>query len=74
MINVLGIADTKENEITFYFAKDIINSQNHSASDFITLDVDNVYMNDKIKLVSGSYPKIEEGAFYKYIVPYTNEN
>jgi len=74
-VNALGISDPKENEITFYFYKEIVNSPNHNASDFSSLDVDNdVKMNDKIKLVGGSYPKVEEGEFYKYIVPYVYEN
>ncbi len=74
-LNALGIADPKKKEITFYFHKDIINSPNHNPSDFTTLDVDNdVYMNDKVKLIGGSYPKVVEGTFYKYNVPYTNEN
>ncbi len=74
-IKALGIADPANKEITFYFHKDIVQSPNHNPSDFTTLDVDNdVYMSDKIKLVDGSYPKVVDGIFYKYIVPYIDEN
>lgn len=70
----LGIADPTTNEITFYFHRDITNSPYHNVSDFDYLDIENgVYLNDNVKLVGGSYPKIIDGVYYKYVVPYTDE-
>ena len=67
----LGIADPSKKEITFYFHRNISNSPEHTASDFATIDIeDGFQMNDKVTLIGGSYAKIVEGEFYKYIVPY----
>ena len=55
--------------------KNSVGPPNHQPSDFTTLDVGvGFYLTSKIKLVDGSYPKIIEDDFCKYIVPYSNEH
>ncbi|WP_299525004.1 hypothetical protein [Winogradskyella sp.] len=71
----IGISDPSQSQITIYFDRDIVNSQNHIPSDFDTLDVGkDFYVTNKIKLIEGSYSKIADGDFFKYIVPYEDKN
>lgn len=72
-IKALGIADASTKEFTFYFHQNIENSPNHNPSDFASLDVGEGIDFDGVKLTSGSYPKIVDGIFFKYIVPYAEK-
>jgi hypothetical protein len=72
-MNALGIADPSTKELTIYFHEDVEGSPNHYPSDFATLDVGAGVNFNGIELVNGSYPKIVDGIFFKYIVPYVEK-
>ncbi|WP_299128269.1 hypothetical protein [uncultured Winogradskyella sp.] len=74
-IDVVAVENLKDKKITFYFSSDVINSSDNIPSDFdIFVVEDGVYISNNYKLTGGSYPKIVDGAYFKYDVPYIYEN
>lgn len=58
--------------LNMWVPQSIVNSPEHSPSDFDTFEVgQGQYLTDDILLTAGSYPKTIDGTFFKYTIPYT---
>lgn len=71
-VNTVAVENPENKTIKFYFHRDIVNSPDNLPTDFNTFDVeDKVSISEGYKLVGGEYPRVVEGDYYTYTVPYT---
>ncbi|TXE15841.1 hypothetical protein ES692_15210 [Psychroserpens burtonensis] len=74
-IDAVAVGDRNIDRLTFYYHKDIMDSSDHDATDFLIMDIeDGVYISSNYKLVAGTYNRVINGDYYTYTVPYVDEN